>query len=97
MSSSFDKLFNPFTHIKNTFKKVKEGDIKGLILDPGGAFEADKPEKVEDTTLSDAELGSLAQQEAARRAKMRKETTRTVLTSPLGASGATTQTKKLGG
>lgn len=70
----------------------------GLIVDPGGAFtDPEEPEKVEDTSLSDAELGAIAGDEAARRAKKRKEVTQTVLTSPLGATGATTQTKKLGG
>ena len=72
----------------------------GLIVDPGDAFTAlkpDEPAQVEDKTLSDAELGAIADSEARRRAKQRKEVTQTVLTSPLGASGATTQTKKLGG
>ena len=98
MSSSFDKLFNPITHLKNTFKKTKEGDWMGLIVDPGGAFtDAEEPEQIEDTTLSDAEMGLIGKVEAARKAKKRKEVTQTVLTSPLGASGATTQTTKLGG
>lgn len=98
MSGSFDKLFNPVTHFKNTNKKIKEGDWMGLVVDPGGAFtDQEVPEQVEDTTLSDSEMGLLGKIESALKAKKRKEVTQTVLTSPLGATGATTQTKKLGG
>lgn len=98
MSGNIFKKLNPIEHFKNTNKKLKEGDWMGAIVDPGNIFSGDEEAPVvEDSTLTDAEMGSIADNEAKRKAKQRKEVTQTVLTSPLGATGAATQTKKLGG
>lgn len=89
---------NPIDHLKETWEKTKEGDIQGLILDPGNVFTPEIPEIEEaEEGMSDAELASIASEEAKRKGKKRKEVTQTVLTSPLGATGAETSTKTLGG
>jgi len=68
----------------------------------GGLFSRPKAPKIvqappPEPELSQAELSLLADEESKRKGKKRKEVTQTVLTSPLGASGATTQKPKLGG
>lgn len=95
------KTLNPFDHVKNTFNNIKEGNWTQAVLDPGDAFsvaEPEVPEAVEDTTMSESEKAVIAGEEAKRQAKKKKETTQTVLTSPLGATTtAKTAVTKLGG
>jgi len=84
------------------------GAIKGVkkwvkfVADPFKLSDKSKPKKPapvqEDTSLTDAEMSVLADEEAKRKAKIKAKGTQTVLTSPLGATTtAKTAITKLGG
>lgn len=92
---------NPFDHVKNTVKNIKDGNWEQAILDPGNAFSEPLPDPIEaedPTGLTEGEQAELASEEAKRTANKKKTTTQTVLTSPLGTPGGpATTTKTLGG
>lgn len=76
------------------------GDPLGVEwTDPLGlGQEPIEAQTIEDESLTDAEKAILADEEAKRQSKKKKEATQTVLTSPLGATTtASTAVTKLGG
>lgn len=102
MSSAVGKVVKTVGKIMDPGGLVQKtvGDPLGVNwTDPLGLGE-EPPEAatVEDTSLSDSEKAILADEEAKRQSKKKKETTQTVLTSPLGATTtAKTAVTKLGG
>lgn len=102
MSSAVGKVVKTVGKIMDPGGLVQKtvGDPLGVNwTDPLGlGEEPPEPVEVEDTTMSEPEKAVIAGEEAKRQAKKKKETTQTVLTSPLGATTtAKTAVTKLGG
>ena len=98
------KTLNPIDHVKNTVKNWQEGNYLQAVLDPGDAFGPANPEDAPGMSESDViqddprSMAESAAEEAKRKGRKKKETTQTVLTSPLGATkDAKTAITKLGG
>ena len=86
MSGAVEKL------AKTTFKALTLGAFDQPEVPTVEVAEAETP-----FTLTETEQANIAQEEAKRKAKKAKSGTQTILTSPLGATGAATAKPKLGG